>query len=827
MLLSAPQQSMSNSDKTKSTKETEGMTLFKTQSLRRRLVLISLITTGLTLLLANFAYISLEYYLARQDTENKLEVLGEVISDRITAALTFNDRALLESNLDTLQSDSSIVRGCIYHNDQSLAASYHSAEYDRLDCPTYLPRIEAMHSYNFSRIFPVKRSNEVIGTLYIESSRRQLLDRFFQFLGFSLVIILSAFAVAFMLANKLKDVISHPMRELSGTLTKILNNKNYSIRATKTNNDELGALVDLFNRLLSTIEDENQSLKTSEERFRKLTALSPVGIFQVDPDQRLRYVNQRWRDIHGVTNEQPDLQDWFEMISPRDMVNVHETWNRMVMEQESIALEIRLVRSDQSHTWIHLMASALHDRDGALLGYLGAISDISELKAAQIQMETLAFYDPLTGLANRRLFKNRLENSVKSVLRSGQSMALMFLDMDQFKRVNDTLGHDAGDILLKEVSNRLSNTVRENDTVSRVGGDEFTILLTDIRGVKDVRVVADKILKSLAKPIRVKGQDIITSVSIGITMTPEDSTDINTLMKNADLAMYSAKEHGRNNYQFFSEEMNHSILEHLALEKEISEALQRDQFRLVFQPKVSLFDYRTTGVETLIRWEHPEKGLIPPDYFIPVAEETGQIIDIGNWVLEQACRQISTLLLKNIMAPDAKVAVNLSAKQFSDPLLPDRIREVLDITKIPPRCLELELTESTLMEDVESAIKIMQDIKNTGVSIAIDDFGTGYSSLAYIKRFPIDVLKVDRSFVMDIPEDKNDMAITAAVIAMAHKLSLNVVAEGVETEEQLKYLRQNNCDEGQGYFFSRPLSLGQLHQYLIVSAERNTNSYEI
>jgi diguanylate cyclase (GGDEF)-like protein len=442
-------------------------------------------------------------------------------------------------------------------------------------------------------------------------------------------------------------------------------------------------------------------------------------------------------------------------------------------------------------------------------------------------METLAFYDPLTGLANRRLFKNRLENSVKSVLRSGQSMALMFLDMDQFKRVNDTLGHDAGDILLKEVSNRLSNTVRENDTVSRVGGDEFTILLTDIRGVKDVRVVADKILKSLAKPIRVKGQDIITSVSIGITMTPEDSTDINTLMKNADLAMYSAKEHGRNNYQFFSEEMNHSILEHLALEKEISEALQRDQFRLVFQPKVSLFDYRTTGVETLIRWEHPEKGLIPPDYFIPVAEETGQIIDIGNWVLEQACRQISTLLLKNIMAPDTKVAVNLSAKQFSDPLLPDRIREVLEITKIPPRCLELELTESTLMEDVESAIKIMQDIKNTGVSIAIDDFGTGYSSLAYIKRFPIDVLKVDRSFVMDIPEDKNDMAITAAVIAMAHKLSLNVVAEGVETEEQLKYLRQNNCDEGQGYFFSRPLSLGQLHQYLIVSAERNTNSYEI
>ena len=807
--------------------ESSAMTLFKTQSLRRRLVLISLITTGLTLLLANFAYISLEYYLAKRDTENKLQVLGDVISDRITAALTFNDKALLESNLNTLQSDGAIVRGCIYRQDQTLAASYHSKAHERIDCPNYLPRVDTLKTYNFSRFFPVTRAEEPIGTLYIESSRDQLLERFFQFLVFSIIIMLTAFALALFLANKLKDVISRPMRELSDTLTEILNKKVYSIRATKTNNDELGDLVDLFNRLLTTIDDENQSLKASEERFRKLTALSPVGIFQVDPNQNLQYVNQRWRDIHGLTSEHPDLQDWFEMINPKDLVNVQEAWNRLVLDQESIALEIRLTRPDMAHTWIHLMASALHDRDGQLLGYLGAISDISELKAAQVQMETLAFFDPLTGLANRRLFKNRLVTSVKGAIRSGKSMALMFLDMDQFKRVNDTLGHDAGDILLKEVSNRLSNTVRENDTVSRIGGDEFTILLTDISSVQDVRAVAEKILRAMSKPIRVKGQDILTSVSIGITMTPDDSTDTNVLMKNADLAMYSAKEQGRNNFQFFSEEMNHSILEHLAIEKEINEAIERNQFTLFYQPKISLFDYRTTGIETLIRWQHPDKGIITPDNFIPVAEETGQIIDIGNWVLEQACRQISSLIRKNIMPADAKVAVNLSAKQFTDPDLAGRIRNVLEITEIPPRCLELEITESTLMDDVEAAIRIMQEIKSTGVSIAIDDFGTGYSSLSYIKRFPIDVLKVDRSFVMDIPDDKNDMAITAAVIAMAHKLDLNVVAEGVETDEQLQYLRLNNCDEGQGYLFSRPLSLGQLHQYLIVSAERRSNSYEI
>ena len=803
------------------------MTFFKTQSLRRRLVLISLITTGLTLLLANCAYISLEYYLAKRDTENKLQVLGDVISDRVTAALTFNDKALLENNLNTLQSDSAIVRGCIYRQDQTLAASYHSADYKRIDCPTYLPRIDNLNTYNFSRFFPVTRADQSIGTLYIESSREQLLERFFQFLLFSIVIMVTAFGLALFLANKLKDVISRPMRELSDTLTEILNKKVYSIRATKTNNDELGDLVDLFNRLLTTIDDENQSLKASEERFRKLTALSPVGIFQVDPNQKLQYVNQRWRDIHGITSDHPDLQDWFEIVNPKDLVNVQEAWNRLVLDQESIALEMRLTRPDLSYTWIHLMASALHDRDGQLLGYLGAISDISELKAAQVQMETLAFFDPLTGLANRRLFKNRLVTSVKGAIRSGKSMALMFLDMDQFKRVNDTLGHDAGDVLLKEVSNRLSNTVRENDTVSRIGGDEFTILLTDISSVQDVRAVAEKILRAMAKPIRVKGQDILTSVSIGITMTPDDSTDTNVLMKNADLAMYSAKEQGRNNFQFFSEEMNHSILEHLALEKEITEAIERNQFTLFYQPKISLFDYRTTGVETLIRWQHPDKGIITPDNFIPVAEETGQIIDIGNWVLEQACRQISSLIRKNVMPADAKVAVNLSAKQFTDPDLAGHIRNVLEITGIPPRCLELEITESTLMDDVESAIGIMQEIKSTGVSIAIDDFGTGYSSLSYIKRFPIDVLKVDRSFVMDIPDDKNDMAITAAVIAMAHKLDLNVVAEGVETDEQLQYLRLNNCDEGQGYLFSRPLSLGQLHQYLVIAAERRSNSYEI
>lgn len=789
------------------------MQALQTQSLRRKLVIISLITTGLTLLLSNLAYMSLEYYLSRHDAQNKLSVLGEVIAKRATTALTFSDYDLLHTNLRTLKADKNIVRGCIYDENQQLAADYRISEQETA-CPKLLTHLQSSHSSNFSQYFVIRLERAHIGTLYLENSRQDLLNRFNQFLLFSVVILAVAVVLAVFLANQLQEVVVRPMRELSNTLQDIMNNKDYSIRASKESNDELGDLVDLFNGLLGTVEEENASLKTSEERFRKLTALSPVGIFQVDPKQQLQYVNQRWRDIHGMDDPEPSLQEWFDQVHAADLVMVQQAWNRLVVDHESIALELRLVRRDGSHTWIHLLAGTLHDRSGELLGYLGAISDISELKAAQIQMEHLAFYDPLTGLANRRLFKNRLDKSIKSVLRSGASVALMFLDMDQFKRINDTLGHDAGDILLKEVAVRLNATVRENDTVSRIGGDEFTILLTDVHQTSDVLVVAEKLLRTLAKPIRIKGQDIVTTVSIGITLTPEDSTDVNTLMKNADLAMYRAKELGRNNYQFFSEDMNHSILEHLALEKELKEAIQREQFTLMFQPKISLFDYHITGVETLIRWQHPDKGLIPPDSFIPVAEETGQILEIGDWVLEQSCRQISSLIRDGVLSASTKVAVNLSAKQFTDPDLADRIRNVIEISQIPPQCLELEITESTLMDDVETAIHIMQEVKETGVSIAIDDFGTGYSSLAYIKRFPIDVLKVDRSFVMDIPQDQNDMAITAAVIAMAHKLSLEVVAEGVETEEQLHFLRRNNCDEGQGYLFSRPLSLGQLYQFL-------------
>ena len=784
----------------------------RNNSLRTKLITMAMVTTALTLMLSNLAFISLEYYLGKQEVDGKLTILGEVLANQTGPALMFQDQPILQNNLDALSADTSIIRGCLYNSEQQLVSSYY--ENSSMSCPNYLYDIDSSTTLNFFQRFPIEFNQEPIGTLYIESSHAELLARIKSFLFFSGVVLFFALLLALLLSSGLQQIVISPIKDINKTLKSILRKKDYSIRAKKQTHDELGDLIDLFNSLLNTIELENNSLKSSEDRFRKLTALSPVGIFQINKGLQPEYVNQRWRDIHATPSYLPSLETWMSKIHPEDQAHFHKHWKKLVDKQESISLEFRFYRRDDEIVWLQLLSSALHDQKGRLLGYLGTISDISELKEAQLKMESLALYDPLTGLANRRLFRDRLQNSIINAQRTNTSVALMFIDMDQFKRVNDTLGHDTGDLLLIEVAKRLKSNLRETDTVSRVGGDEFTVLLTDIRSSEDALLVAEKILKSISESLHVHGYPLSTTVSIGITMIPDDSTDDKVLMKNADLAMYRAKELGRNNIQFFSEDMNRRVLEHLETEQEINTALAENQFVLSFQPKINLEDFSLTGIETLIRWSHPAKGIISPDRFIPIAEETGQIVQIDKWVLQESCVQVNKLLEQKLLPESAKVAVNVSAKQFSDPNLLDNIKEALTSSGLPPQNLELEITESIIMEDVKGATVTMKHLKELGVSIAIDDFGTGYSSLSYIKSFPINVLKVDRSFVMDIPSDPSDMAITAAIIAMAHKLNLSVVAEGVETIEQLTFLCDNLCDGAQGYLFSRPLFFEQLEHYL-------------
>jgi len=434
------------------------------------------------------------------------------------------------------------------------------------------------------------------------------------------------------------------------------------------------------------------------------------------------------------------------------------------------------------------------------------------LRQKEQEIVYMAYHDTLTGLPNRLLLLNRLEYAIDVATRANSQMAVLFLDIDRFKVINDSLGHDVGDRLLVTMSQRLHNTVRRSDIVARLGGDEFVLVLTDFDTAVYVAHVAEKLLSHLLETLSLDGHKVRVTASIGISIFPQDGTDARTLLRNADIAMYRAKEEGRNNFRFFDQTMNSRAVERLDMETSLRQAVENQEFVLHFQPKVVLGDGTVLGTEALIRWQHPKRGLVPPVEFIPLAEETGLIVPIGAWALRAACQQ--TQLWRQNGSPDLTVAVNLSARQFHQPDLPEQVARVLRETGLPPAALEIELTESTVMESAEKAIQALRHLRDIGVRIAVDDFGTGYSSLSYLKKLPINSLKIDRSFIADLVHDADDAAIVQTIIALGKVLRLEVVAEGVETEQQAAFLRKNGCPIGQGYFFARPLAAGDFVDWL-------------
>jgi len=473
--------------------------------------------------------------------------------------------------------------------------------------------------------------------------------------------------------------------------------------------------------------------------------------------------------------------------------------------------EVWLKRRDGDHypAWVGI--TAVLDDEGDLASYVCFFTDISERKASEQRIHRLAYYDALTHLPNRTLFQDRLYNALQQAERQKAWVVLMFLDLDRFKPINDSLGHAAGDRMLKDMALRLLACVDDDETVARMGGDEFTLLLQP-RATREMALnraihVAENILASLVRPFVLENREFFVTASIGIALSPQDGSELSQLMKNADTAMYHAKERGKNNFQFYQAEMNASALERLELESDLRHAMEQNEFILYYQPQFSGDGKRLTGAEALLRWRHPTRGLVPPGDFIPVIEELGLVVDVGDWVLREASRQLKAWHKAKVRVP--KVSVNISARQFSDGQLGTRIATILEECGLPPACLELELTESILMREVNEALQILASLKNLGLSIAVDDFGTGYSSLNYLKQFPIDVLKIDRTFVDGLPEGEQDAQIARAIIAMAHSLNLAVIAEGVETHEQLEFLREHGCDEVQGYLFGRPMPAHQ------------------
>ena len=548
-----------------------------------------------------------------------------------------------------------------------------------------------------------------------------------------------------------------------------------------------------------------KALQQSEQRFRQLVAMSSDWYWEQDADYRFVGMTGDFKDKSGVAEERFIGRKRADLVPALGPDTEAGRAHLAVLDAHAPFknLEYRLVDDQGEERWFCVNGQPTFDDDGAFTGYRGTGSDITARKMAEQRIHHVAQHDVLTGLPNRSLLQDRLGQAVTYADRSGYPVWVMLIDLDRFKFVNDSMGHKAGDVLLMTVAARLRASLRDTDTVARLSGDEFVVILSGHAERTLSTEIVQGLMDSVAQPVMLGAKEFFVTCSVGVVAYPNPGTVADGLIEHADIAMYRAKSLGRNNFQFYTPAMNEESLERVRIESALRSALVRNEFVLHYQPQVDLASGRVVGMEALIRWQHPELGMVPPARFIGVAEDTGLIVPIGAWVMRTACAQ-------NKAWQDAglgrlRVAVNLSARQFGANDLVPGIERVLADTGLAPECLELELTESLFMSDVTPAVELLHRMKSLGIKLSIDDFGTGYSSFSYLSRFPIDVLKIDRSFVNDVTYDANDAAIVASIIALAHNLRLSVIAEGVETVEQLDYLRHQGCDEMQGYYFSRPL----------------------
>jgi diguanylate cyclase (GGDEF)-like protein/PAS domain S-box-containing protein len=560
--------------------------------------------------------------------------------------------------------------------------------------------------------------------------------------------------------------------------------------------------------------DVSERLK-AEEELRKLSRVveaSPSAIVITDAAASIEYCNPKFYETTGyspeeVIGENPRILKSGE--TPTE--EYQELWGTLRSGKPWYGEFHNRKKNGQLFWWLSSITPIKNDK-GEITHFVNIAEDIGRLKYAEHTIRTLAYYDPLTKLPNRTLFKDRLGQALASTRHYGESLGLMFVDIDRFKTVNDALGHVLGDELLRTIAQRLQNIVEEGMTLARLGGDEFALILPGIKNADEAVHVVQRLFSALTEPFVLDGHELYVTASVGITLFPDDAEMPEALIANADLAMFRAKDVGRNTYQFFTSDMNASSFEQLNLELSLRRAVAEEQFEVYFQPKMRLADGTLTGMEALVRWRHPDLGLVSPARFIPLAEETGLILPIGEWVLMRACEY--TRGQQEAGHAGLRVSVNLSARQFRQADLPDRVASILDETGLAPDSLELEITESDIMRDAGQAVEQLYQFKAMGVHLSIDDFGTGYSSLNYLKRFPIDVLKVDQSFTRDVTVDPDDATIARAVIALAHSMRLSVVAEGVETEEHLDFFRAEGCDEAQGFLLGRPMPEAEFSRVL-------------
>jgi diguanylate cyclase (GGDEF)-like protein/PAS domain S-box-containing protein len=560
------------------------------------------------------------------------------------------------------------------------------------------------------------------------------------------------------------------------------------------------AIIGTF--LMAVIRSDTEALRRSEERLVNFLDTASDLIFSITPDGHFLYVNEAWQQVLGYRLEDVAQMKMLDIVHDESRNHCLREFRDVTAGGKTDPLEAMFKARDGRIITVEGNLTSV-STDRATSAIWGICRDITDRKQAQEQLYRLAHHDTLTGLPNRILFLDRLKQARALAHRQNVHMAVLFLDLDRFKIINDTLGHPVGDKLLQSVAQRLTACVREVDTVARIGGDEFTIVLVNMKEASDTEKVTQKIFAALSVPFHIDEHELFVTTSIGISLYPEDGEDLDNLVKRADIAMYHAKGQGRNNHQYYDRVMDENAHKRLVLENSLRKALDGDEFLLYYQPKIDAATGSITAMEALIRWVHPELGMLPPSEFIPLAEETGLILPIGEWVLGRACRQNREWQDSGL--PPVRVAVNLSGYQLQQKNLIEIVTRALDQSGMEARFLELEITETVIMQNPDFATTILSALQDLGVEISIDDFGTGYSSLAHLKRFSINTLKIDKSFVRDVEINSTDAAIATAIIAMGNSLNLRVIAEGVETEGQASFLKHNQCDEMQGYYFSRPM----------------------
>lgn len=805
-------------------------------SIGAKLVRVMVLTSGAALILASVTLITIDFFTTRDHMIRDLKTLSQVVIDNSAASLMFDNPTAARETLNALRVQPDIQIACLYSVDWALFAEYSAPQGTKERCSQTAPALgerseDGIYTLTQAVVFDGEREGYFL-------VRLKLSELGSQFVASSLAVGLVALAcllIAFILAAVFQRRLTAPLLELVGLAKTVTLNNDYTVRATLQSDDEIGELMNAFNGMLTTVQSGSQALQEANSA----TELKNAEL-QKEMENRVSAEHERDHAIEGMSEgfalwSSDDclvmcnsvFQEMFADVSDTLFEGTHfreflrAAVNRDLYDtdglsaEEFIELELKRHRNARKpferclgeDRWLRI--SKRRTETG---GVVGIYTDVSEKRKTDNTIRELALSDPLTGLANRNRFHTNLAREVDVARKEDSKVALLIIDLDRFKPVNDEYGHATGDQILRLVAERLIHVTRSADTVARLGGDEFAIIMPDLDHDATAVELAHRVIDNVSRSFEVDGFAVRIGVSVGISVFPELATDVDELIRTADLAMYQAKAEGRETFRIYDEELHASLRAQTRIEEELRRAIDANELTLFYQPQLSLDHGRLIGVEALVRWRHPELGLLLPDKFMRVAETSGLILRIDEWVLREACRQNKRWQAAGL--PAFPIAVNVSAHQFKSDNLVAVVADVLEETEIDPDCLEIEITEHMVMDDVEEATRRLSRLHDLGVRLAVDDFGTGYSSLSYLKKFPVWRLKIDRTFVRDIAVDTDDAAIVDAIIRLGRSLRLKVLAEGVETAEQVAALQRLGCKEAQGYLYSKPIPADALAEWV-------------